>query len=435
MSNRSATAMPFAGSADSPLPLSEQDGQPFGPARLSHQPGLFTPLDSATLDSDSTAISEESPSFPPLTSSPEDSHVRTSASPANEPDWMASEVAFSLSSYEFWRSLGLRGSYLRTSMRCYRALTALEAETSVSCWPRWLSAGIASPGGFSTVAISDSPNDVRECSLSDIQLTGDVPRRFFLSQRAAAGILRRAEKRGVKIAEPIWSTLCSLAAGVTDSDLKRFDLVKSLALAWRRVRTQGRVPSPSWRTLSRAAARMGLKMERAADLPSSRTRRSRLGHPTSVAEGRAAESLQFSYRPSRRAAVFVLIAGARGQKESSLQPSAQVTHTGAEATPKRKRTISLSQERSPLQAVGEHGPKMPEARSLRRLTPLEWERLQGFPDHWTCVKSAPKVQTRPAIEESETPSRSPSSNGSSGESMRNAESGELVDDADEGVGV
>jgi DNA (cytosine-5)-methyltransferase 1 len=37
------------------------------------------------------------------------------------------------------------------------------------------------------------------CSLSDILETGDVPRRFFLSARACRGILRRAEKRGKEL--------------------------------------------------------------------------------------------------------------------------------------------------------------------------------------------------------------------------------------------
>jgi len=39
------------------------------------------------------------------------------------------------------------------------------------------------------------------CSLSDILETGDLPQRFFLSAKACAGILRRAEKRGKKSAD------------------------------------------------------------------------------------------------------------------------------------------------------------------------------------------------------------------------------------------
>jgi hypothetical protein len=34
------------------------------------------------------------------------------------------------------------------------------------------------------------------CSLSDVLETAEVPQRFFLSAKACAGILRRAERRG-----------------------------------------------------------------------------------------------------------------------------------------------------------------------------------------------------------------------------------------------
>jgi hypothetical protein len=42
-----------------------------------------------------------------------------------------------------------------------------------------------------------SPSDDAVCSLSHVlEDSRDVPPRFFLSQRACAGILRRAERRG-----------------------------------------------------------------------------------------------------------------------------------------------------------------------------------------------------------------------------------------------
>lgn len=41
-----------------------------------------------------------------------------------------------------------------------------------------------------------SPSDVDVCSLSSILETGPVDRRYFLSPKACAGILRRAEGRG-----------------------------------------------------------------------------------------------------------------------------------------------------------------------------------------------------------------------------------------------
>jgi DNA (cytosine-5)-methyltransferase 1 len=44
--------------------------------------------------------------------------------------------------------------------------------------------------------ISDSPNDASACSLSQVLETGSIPAKYFLSSKACAGILRRAEKRG-----------------------------------------------------------------------------------------------------------------------------------------------------------------------------------------------------------------------------------------------
>lgn len=41
-----------------------------------------------------------------------------------------------------------------------------------------------------------SLKDAGVCSLSDILVTGAVPQRYYLSQKACAGILNRAEKRG-----------------------------------------------------------------------------------------------------------------------------------------------------------------------------------------------------------------------------------------------
>ena len=47
------------------------------------------------------------------------------------------------------------------------------------------------------------PNDDVVCSLSDVLETGDVPRRYYLSPKACAGILRRAEKRERELPEAL----------------------------------------------------------------------------------------------------------------------------------------------------------------------------------------------------------------------------------------
>ena len=59
-----------------------------------------------------------------------------------------------------------------------------------------LDPSMALHGEYSTLQISECPNDAVASSLSDILETGDVPRKYYLSPKACAGILRRASKRG-----------------------------------------------------------------------------------------------------------------------------------------------------------------------------------------------------------------------------------------------
>jgi hypothetical protein len=51
-------------------------------------------------------------------------------------------------------------------------------------------------GGCWTHSFSESPNVVVESSLSSILERGGVDSRYYLSKKACAGILRRAESRG-----------------------------------------------------------------------------------------------------------------------------------------------------------------------------------------------------------------------------------------------
>lgn len=53
-------------------------------------------------------------------------------------------------------------------------------------------------GEFSMRNIGESPKDAVVCTLSSI-LQANVPKRFYLSAKACAGILRRAERRGKEL--------------------------------------------------------------------------------------------------------------------------------------------------------------------------------------------------------------------------------------------
>jgi hypothetical protein len=63
-----------------------------------------------------------------------------------------------------------------------------------------------------TLPFSESPNVVVESSLSDVLETQNVPSKYSLSQKAAAGILDRASRRGRRLPEPLERALEVLAA-------------------------------------------------------------------------------------------------------------------------------------------------------------------------------------------------------------------------------
>ena len=119
-----------------------------------------------------------------------------SASPDSEAEWMMI-VATCPSNF-----LGLlnerlpSGWYGKTyPASCHRT----EDGTLVPSSGRWQNSGMGSPTEHLTLSTLVSHNAASVCSLSDILEIGGVPQRYFLSAKACAGILRRAEKRGKKL--------------------------------------------------------------------------------------------------------------------------------------------------------------------------------------------------------------------------------------------
>jgi len=64
---------------------------------------------------------------------------------------------------------------------------------------RWGSWGMSGHTESWTLNGSEWPKDAGVCSLSHILEKGTLPPRFYLSPKACAGILRRAEKRGKEL--------------------------------------------------------------------------------------------------------------------------------------------------------------------------------------------------------------------------------------------
>src|SRR5699024_3029898 len=95
----------------------------------------------------------------------------------------------------------------RTSPASCRQTADGTLEPSSGCWQN---SGMGSPTEFLTLSTSEwtafpaqSHSDDGVCSLSDVLETGDVPQRYFLSAKACAGILRRAEERGKQLPQSL----------------------------------------------------------------------------------------------------------------------------------------------------------------------------------------------------------------------------------------
>lgn len=91
-----------------------------------------------------------------------------------------------------------------------------EDGTLVPSLGRWSNSGMGSPTECWTLSSSEWPSDADVCLLSDIVETGDVPQQYFLSPRACAGILLRAERRGKELPQPLFQALHSVAQGMSE---------------------------------------------------------------------------------------------------------------------------------------------------------------------------------------------------------------------------
>jgi hypothetical protein len=144
-----------------------------------------------------------------LISSTEDSLVRTSAWPVNGPVLQASEAVYGLSSDECCPNCGLAGFALRMSLDFYPAMTDVTSGRSSAMW---MSSGMAWRGRYWTHAGLEYRNAAAACSLSAVLETRTVPRKYWLSAKAAAGILRRAAKRGKTLPQRLMTALEELAS-------------------------------------------------------------------------------------------------------------------------------------------------------------------------------------------------------------------------------
>ena len=135
-----------------------------------------------------------------LTFSLAELHASRSPSLDSERDWMTRVETWPSDFVSLLLRHGPVGCCGKTSPAFY---PLREEEILPYSFAGWQNAGTSERGGFSTLSISEFPSADAVCLLSSILETGDVPQRCFLSAKACAGIIRRAEKRGKKLPEPL----------------------------------------------------------------------------------------------------------------------------------------------------------------------------------------------------------------------------------------
>ena len=139
--------------------------------------------------------------------STEASPARTSAWPASGPVLGASAAASGLSSTGCGANCGHDGRLLRMSPDFYPATADATLESFST---GWMTSGSMSRGRYWTRSTSESRNAAAACSLSQV-LQDEVSSKFYLSAKAAAGILRRAMRRGKSLPAHLEQALRTLS--------------------------------------------------------------------------------------------------------------------------------------------------------------------------------------------------------------------------------
>ena len=131
-----------------------------------------------------------------LTFSLEEHHANHSQSLDSERDSKIQGVTSCSPMLEFLTSLDPSGAYGKT---CQVSSVATEDGILAPSSGRWSNSGMGGHIGCLTLNTLEYHKDAEESSLLDVLETGSVPQRFFLSQKACSGILRRAEVRNKEL--------------------------------------------------------------------------------------------------------------------------------------------------------------------------------------------------------------------------------------------
>lgn len=241
-----------------------------------------------------------------------------------------------------------------------------------------------SPGECSIAATSECPSEgAVSSSLPDV-LEADAPPRFFLSRKAGAGILRRAEKRGRELPHRLREALHDLASQTPDDDR-------------RTTRTSSPDPSPpaandSTATPTTSSAPSTDREEEPTTTPpkqgtSSPEPSAATSDPdrTMSEESSPTPSPPEDTTPPRTGVAEVpplsaTLKAQRGKDGGGLGPEETLVPWMAPTLSTKNEPASSGPAREAWMEASATN-----LGAVRRLTPTECERLQGFPDGWTWV--------------------------------------------------
>ena len=143
-------------------------------------------------------------------------HARPSAWPASGKDLQTQE-AISHSPFWLWLTKSSPSGFFGKT--CQGSLVPLGEEISTASSLRWGSSGLGSRGVCWTHNSSEFPSDAVGSSLSHILERGNLPPRFYLSPKACAGILRRAQRRGKELPPALKEALEAQAAKLPPEEM------------------------------------------------------------------------------------------------------------------------------------------------------------------------------------------------------------------------
>ena len=311
------------------------------------------------------ASRKEHPASPHQMSLFSEAHANPTASPASVSAWMIRAATWRSSPWELLTDLNPIGS---SSRMCPVSCLPPKDETLGFSCERWMNSGILARGQAWTHNGSEWRSGASACSLSDILETGEIPQRYFLSPRACAGIVRRAARRGRPA--PTIAARTKGGGGLgTDFDCDGGLIAGSLG--------------------TRSAAHpSGMKHE--ADFMVTHA----LGHqesPRTAPEGVTSIKL-VPGAPRRRCNAHWRPDGARrGRHDWSRGNVPMACPAWPSPVALRGRegggAAEMGGEQATALRASQGGGDKPHVliNAVRRLTPRECERLQGFPDDYTLI--------------------------------------------------